>query len=286
MHDEFGHIQEVIVQNFRAKPDTPMGDAGEPGLIDLMSACAIARLVLGPDMNIQAPPNLSADYGPLFVSGINDWGGISPVTPDFINPEAPWPELGQLAQLCHEAGYELRERLTIYPEYVHRDDWLDPGLLGTCPRAVRCRRVPGGLMRPAHRTVTFLRRGDTPPALASEGAGFTDADGCGGPRGRESSRSRPDRSMGPPLRGSSTPVDALAIVGRGVGAWRVTVRHTGRDEDVLDALARTEAPFLRTTRERLREAVGICALPATCAAAATRGGVSRRRRRRGPCRCR
>ena len=128
LHDEFGHIQEVIVQNFRAKPDTPMGDAGEPGLIDLMSACAIARMVLGPDMNIQAPPNLSADYGPLLVSGLNDWGGISPVTPDFINPEAPWPELGQLAQLCHEAGYELRERLTIYPEYVHRDDWLDPGL--------------------------------------------------------------------------------------------------------------------------------------------------------------
>jgi FO synthase len=130
LHDEFGHIQEVIVQNFRAKPDTPMGDAGEPGLIDLMSACAVARVVLGPDMNIQAPPNLSADYGPLLVSGINDWGGISPVTPDFINPEAPWPELGQLAQLCHEAGYELRERLTIYPEYVHRDDWLDPGLRG------------------------------------------------------------------------------------------------------------------------------------------------------------
>jgi FO synthase len=128
LHDEFGHIQEVIVQNFRAKPDTPMGNADEPGLIDLMSACATARLVLGPRMNIQAPPNLSADYGPLLVSGINDWGGISPVTPDFINPEAPWPELGQLAQLCHEAGYELRERLTVYPEYVHRDDWLDPAL--------------------------------------------------------------------------------------------------------------------------------------------------------------
>ena len=128
LHDEYGHIQEIIVQNFRAKPETPMGDAGEPGLIDLMTACAITRLVLGPDMNIQAPPNLSADYGPLLVSGINDWGGISPVTPDFINPEAPWPELGQLARLCEEAGYALRERLTIYPEYVHRDDWLDPAL--------------------------------------------------------------------------------------------------------------------------------------------------------------
>lgn len=128
LHDEYGHIQEIIVQNFRAKPETPMRDAGEPGLIDLMTACAITRLVLGPDMNIQAPPNLSADYGPLLVSGINDWGGISPVTPDFINPEAPWPELGQLARLCEEAGYALRERLTIYPEYVHRDDWLDPAL--------------------------------------------------------------------------------------------------------------------------------------------------------------
>ena len=128
LHDEFGHIQEVIVQNFRAKPDTPMGDAGEPGLIDLMSACAITRLVFGPAMNIQAPPNLSADYGPLLVSGINDWGGISPLTPDYINPEAPWPELGRLAQLCAEAGYELRKRLTIYPEYVHEDAWVAHGL--------------------------------------------------------------------------------------------------------------------------------------------------------------
>lgn len=135
LHDSYGHIQEIIVQNFRAKPDTPMGDAGEPGLIDLMSACAITRLVFGPTMNIQAPPNLSADYGPLLVSGINDWGGISPITPDFINPEAPWPELGQLSQLCAEAGYELRERLTIYPEYVHNDSWVSPGLRDRLRRA-------------------------------------------------------------------------------------------------------------------------------------------------------
>ena len=135
LHDEFGHIQEIIVQNFRAKPDTPMGGAGEPGLIDLMSACAIARLVFGPAMNIQAPPNLSADYGPLLVSGINDWGGISPVTPDYINPEAPWPELGRLARLCSEAGYELRERLTIYPEYVHDDAWVAPRLRDRLRRA-------------------------------------------------------------------------------------------------------------------------------------------------------
>ncbi len=128
LHDEHGHLQEVIVQNFRAKPDTPMGAAGEPGLVELMSACAIARLVLGPGMNIQAPPNLSADYGPLLLSGINDWGGISPLTPDFINPEAPWPELGRLAGLCADAGYALRERLTIYPEYARDERFVAPGL--------------------------------------------------------------------------------------------------------------------------------------------------------------
>jgi len=128
LHERHGHIQEVIVQNFRAKPDTPMADADEPGLLELMSACAIARLVLGPAMNIQVPPNLSADYGPLLLAGINDWGGISPLTPDFVNPEAPWPQIDRLAALCAEAGYALRERLTIYPEYLRQDAFLDPGM--------------------------------------------------------------------------------------------------------------------------------------------------------------
>lgn len=124
LHDRYGHIQEIIVQNFRAKEDTPMAAAGEPGLVELMTACAIARLVMGPQMSIQAPPNLSADYGPLLLSGINDWGGISPITPDFINPEAPWPNIEQLARLCADAGYELRERLTIYPEYMDRPGFV------------------------------------------------------------------------------------------------------------------------------------------------------------------
>jgi FO synthase len=130
LHEEFGHVQEVIVQNFRAKPDTPMGADGEPGLLELMSACAVARLVLGPDMNIQAPPNLSADYGPLLLAGINDWGGVSPLTPDFINPEAPWPQIDRLAASSREAGYELCERLTIYPEYVHDPAFVADGLRG------------------------------------------------------------------------------------------------------------------------------------------------------------
>jgi FO synthase len=81
-------------------------------------------------MSIQAPPNLSADYGPLLLAGINDWGGVSPLTPDFVNPEAPWPELGRLARLCADAGYALRERLTIYPEYLADDRFLDPGMRG------------------------------------------------------------------------------------------------------------------------------------------------------------
>ncbi len=130
LHDAHGHIQEVIVQNFRAKEDTPMAAAGEPGLIELMTACAVARLVLGPQMSIQAPPNLSADYGPLLLAGINDWGGISPLTPDFINPEAPWPNLDRLGQLCEEAGYTLRERLTIYPEYIDDPAFVSSAMVG------------------------------------------------------------------------------------------------------------------------------------------------------------
>ncbi len=128
LHETYGHIQEIIVQNFRAKPNTPMAAAGEPGLIELMSACATARLVMGPQMSIQAPPNLSADYGPLLLSGINDWGGVSPLTPDFVNPEAPWPDIDALESLCADAGYALRERLTIYPEFLADDEFVDPGL--------------------------------------------------------------------------------------------------------------------------------------------------------------
>jgi FO synthase len=128
LQDEYGHIQEIIVQNFRAKEHTPMAAAGEPGLIELMTACAIARLIMGPDAHIQAPPNLSADYGPLLLAGIDDWGGISPLTPDFINPEAPWPNISALGALCHEAGYALTERLTIYPDYIDRPGFVAPAV--------------------------------------------------------------------------------------------------------------------------------------------------------------
>ena len=119
LHAEYGHIQEIIVQNFRAKPDIPMHDWPEPDETDMLRTIAVARLLLGPDMNLQAPPNLTPGAYPIYLTaGSNDWGGISPVTPDHINPEAPWPEIVALEQATAAAGFTLRERLAIYPEYV------------------------------------------------------------------------------------------------------------------------------------------------------------------------
>ncbi|WP_275412939.1 bifunctional FO biosynthesis protein CofGH [Rugosimonospora africana] len=127
---EYGHIQEVIVQNFRAKPDTAMRGMPDADLRDLAATIAVARLVLGPKARIQAPPNLiDEEYALLLRAGIDDWGGVSPVTPDHVNPERPWPQIEELARRSAAAGFELRERLTIYPEYVRRGEpWLDPRL--------------------------------------------------------------------------------------------------------------------------------------------------------------
>jgi 7,8-didemethyl-8-hydroxy-5-deazariboflavin synthase CofG subunit len=128
-HERHGHIQEVIIQNFRAKPGIPMEDAPEPGALDMARAIATARLVLGPDMNVQAPPNLSPHEIELFLrAGINDWGGISPLSKDYVNPEAPWPHLERLAERCARAGYHLKQRLAIYPEFMNAE-WVDPALL-------------------------------------------------------------------------------------------------------------------------------------------------------------
>ena len=108
LHDRYGHLQELIVQNFRAKPGTRMAGAPEPDLEDLRWTIAVARVLFGPEMNIQAPPNLSPDtYGELIGAGLNDWGGVSPVTPDHVNPEAPWPHLGELARRTADAGKVL-----------------------------------------------------------------------------------------------------------------------------------------------------------------------------------
>ena len=127
---EYGHIQEVIIQNFRAKPGTKRAGAEEPGLEDLLWTIAAARLVLGPEMNIQAPPNLSPGvYQRLVAAGLNDWGGISPVTPDHVNPEAPWPAIEALAARTAEAGKILVQRLPAYPAYVRAPEtWLAPAV--------------------------------------------------------------------------------------------------------------------------------------------------------------
>jgi 7,8-didemethyl-8-hydroxy-5-deazariboflavin synthase CofG subunit len=130
LHQRHGHVQEVIVQNFRTKPEIPMATCDEPDTVDLARTVAVARLVLGPDVNIQVPPNLSPDgLGYLLDSGINDLGGISPLTPDYVNPEAPWPHIAALARDCARAGYTLAERLPIYPEFIERAGFLDPSLL-------------------------------------------------------------------------------------------------------------------------------------------------------------
>jgi FO synthase len=129
IHREYGHIQEVIVQNFRAKPGTPMADCPEPGSLEMVTTVAVARLLLGGEMNVQAPPNLFPDdHRLLLKAGINDWGGISPLTADYVNPDNPWPQIGSLMQMCAEEGFCLRERLAVYPEFVERHGFLAPSL--------------------------------------------------------------------------------------------------------------------------------------------------------------
>ena len=143
LHLKYRHVQEVIVQNFRAKPGTAMRRAPEPGQDEFLAAVATARVVLGASMNLQAPPNLSdPGYPRLVDAGINDWGGVSPVTIDHVNPEAPWPKLADLAERTAERGYELRERLAVYPEYALRPD---PWLSGKMQEPVRLLAGDDGL---------------------------------------------------------------------------------------------------------------------------------------------
>jgi 7,8-didemethyl-8-hydroxy-5-deazariboflavin synthase CofG subunit len=128
-NQKYGHIQEVIVQPFRVKPDIRMAEAPEPCKQDLERTIAVARLILGGTMNLQSPPNLlSKDYPDLLRAGINDWGGISPVTKDFINPEAAWPQISSLAARSADAGFVLRERLAIYPEFSTRPEFVNSRL--------------------------------------------------------------------------------------------------------------------------------------------------------------
>ncbi|EJW12352.1 7,8-didemethyl-8-hydroxy-5-deazariboflavin synthase [Rhodovulum sp. PH10] len=175
LHEQYGHLQEIIIQNFRAKPDTRMAAADEPDFDELMWTAAAARIVLGPDMHIQVPPNLSYERFPeLLDAGIDDWGGVSPVTPDHVNPEAPWPQIERLARKTEDNEKILVERLAAYPSYVEdAARWIDPALHGAVMRhadsegfarsdfwVVGADTIPPTLFRaapPAHHTVELDR---------------------------------------------------------------------------------------------------------------------------------
>ena len=124
---EFGHIQEFIMQNFRAKADTRMRNSPEPEIPYFVRVVALARVILGAEANLQVPPNLTDDFSVYLDAGINDWGGVSPVTIDWVNPEAPWPNLDRLEAVTRAAGFDLKPRLPVYPEFLS-DEWIDPGL--------------------------------------------------------------------------------------------------------------------------------------------------------------
>ncbi len=190
LHDCYGHLQEIIIQNFRAKPGTRMAQAPEPDLDDHLWTIAVARLIFGPAMNIQAPPNLNPGaLAEMIAAGINDWGGVSPVTPDHVNPERPWPAIDRLAEQTAAAGKLLVERLAIYPAYA-RDPgrWLDPALRPAVLRAIDAQElarsddwVPGAGTEPPTRRLPLTptlspqaergRRGNPRPASAGRGRG-------------------------------------------------------------------------------------------------------------------
>ncbi len=164
LHERYGHIQEIIIQNFRAKPGTRMAQAPEPDLDDHLWTIAAARLIFGPEMNIQAPPNLNPDgLGEMIAAGINDWGGVSPVTRDHVNPEAPWPALDRLARDTAAAGKLLVERTAVYPAYTREPErWLDPAVRPAVLRAIDAE----GFARPDE---WIAGSGSEPPAAPHPG---------------------------------------------------------------------------------------------------------------------
>ncbi|GGK15326.1 FO synthase [Pilimelia terevasa] len=226
----YGHVQEVIIQNFRAKPDTAMRAAPDAGLAALAATVAVARLVLGPRARIQAPPNLvNGAYGLLLRAGIDDWGGVSPVTPDHVNPERPWPAIDVLAARTAAAGFALRERLTLYPEFVAAPDgWLDPRLL---PH-VRALAAPSGLADPDARPVGLpWQEPEATPTATRAGAGAP-------PRPAPDPR-RPNRPPDPARRsdqdGTPDP-DGVPDPDRGRGPGRLRGPGRGLPADVAAGL--------------------------------------------------
>ncbi len=174
LHQRYGHLQEIIVQNFRAKPGTLMASAPEPDLNELLWSIAVARIIFGAQMNIQAPPNLSPGVLPQLIdAGINDWGGVSPLTPDHVNPEAPWPHLDELARETAAAGKFLEQRLTLYPSFVRdAQRWLDPAVQPKLRRhadadgfARRDNWAPGGNVPPPQLELAQITANVAPHAV-------------------------------------------------------------------------------------------------------------------------
>ena len=149
VHARRGHIQEVIIQNFRAKADTRMRRSAEPIPAWFARVVAVARWILGPEMNLQVPPNLTERYEIYLEAGINDWGGVSPLTIDWVNPEAPWPHLDELRARTEAHGFELRPRLPVYPEFIS-ETWIDPGLIGRASAATDDHGYARRILRNVH----------------------------------------------------------------------------------------------------------------------------------------
>jgi FO synthase len=222
LHERYGHVQEVIVQNFRAKPHTAMQGVADADLREYVAAVATARLVFGPRMRIQVPPNLSdpTEFDLLIRAGADDWGGVSPLTADHVNPERPWPQIDELARLTADAGYALRERLTAHPEFVREAaEWIDPALHG----AVSALAAADGLAADVH-----------PAALPGvQNSGNTPGEGAA---------TAPDA---PDLLNSAHPSGVRRLVERAAGdpltlddtEWATLLAATGADLDALTATA-------------------------------------------------
>jgi len=222
LQDQHGHIQEIIIQNFRAKPGTKMADAPEPGLADHQWTIAVARLIFGAEVSLQAPPNLrSGELQPLIAAGLSDWGGVSPVTPDHVNPEAPWPELDRLAQETAMAGKVLVPRLAIYPAWLKdAAKWVDPKVM----RAVVKKADGQGYAQ--ENGWRIGQKNQSPPPNITPGTG----------PGIGSSLSRAiDRGMAGRMLEEAELVTLFSARGSGAAAVRAaadTVRHDKCGDDV------------------------------------------------------
>lgn len=242
LHERHGHVQEVIVQNFRAKPRTAMRGVPDASHLEYVAAVATARLVMGPAMRIQVPPNLSDpdEFELLVRAGADDWGGVSPLTADHVNPERPWPHLDDLAARTADLGFTLRERLTAHPEYLRTaDEWLDPAMHGPVAAladpdtllAATTRSLSEAVVERGSDATETRRRGDeTKRADESRGAASRTSAVPEPAEGRSTTRSSVDvRRLA-----ETAASDPLALDD---AAWQILLRATGADLDVLTATA-------------------------------------------------